>query len=146
MAAFIVLVVAAAAVAALIDFGHWRPPNYMADAERQQRHQGAEAVAMADQTIAAIRHAPTVATARTALARASRAADRAGSAFHVARARQQFVARIHELANQEEIKDSPWKAAEVLKEALPYADDSQAVRDAIKALTGEGGTSDGGVF
>lgn len=93
-----------------------------------------------------IRHAATPGSARSALAAASALADQLNSADHMTQARTTFVRRIHELANQAEVQGRDWKAAEILKEALPYATNRRAVERAIAKLQGGAATDGGSIF
>ena len=105
-----------------------------------------EAIAKIDNVIDVIRHAPTHQRARSSLAKACVLSDQAGSLIYSTRAKQAFVDRIHKLANEEEVKGNPWKAAEILVQCLPFAANQEAVHSAIERLQGGSGMSGGDIF
>lgn len=123
----------------------WRP----ADAGPAVDQASTRDLARADEALARVRHAPTAAAARGAMAGAMVAAERIGSARHAATARKMFVDRIHQLAAEAEMRGSPWKAADILEQCIPHAPNPAAVRKAMDALRGgptNGGMRGGGIF
>lgn len=142
MAAFVVIVAVVALISGL--FTYVSGPMPVLPPTDDTGHYNVELIAKADDAVAKIRHAASAGSARTALGRAEHAAEKAGSPRHVRQARKVFVDRIHKLANEEEIKGNPWKAADILVQCAPFAPNAQAVHDAADVLRGGGAKSNGG--